>query len=150
MLFVRDRETQGRLGRLFQQRRVFKRYAALVRGVPEQVGGEVALPLILDWPNRPLQKVDFVRGRSAHTRYRIVEKDAAGTSARAELFPTTGRSHQLRVHLAAIGHPILGDLLYGDPAALGMAERLMLHADNLRLEHPGDGRQLELSSPVPV
>ena len=149
VLFARDRATQGRLGQLFQQRRVFKRYLALVRGVPEQVEGEVALPLILDWPNRPLQKVDFVRGRRAHTRYRIIERDASGACARVELFPTTGRSHQLRVHLAAIGHPILGDTLYADPATLGMAERLMLHAETLCFEHPVDGRQLELSSPAP-
>ena len=63
--------------------------------------------------------------------------------------PLTGRTHQLRVHLAAIGHPILGDALYADPAALGMARRLMLHAETLRLEHPVDGRRLALSSPAP-
>jgi tRNA pseudouridine32 synthase/23S rRNA pseudouridine746 synthase len=149
VLFARDGATQRDLGRLFQQRRVFKRYAALVRGVPEPPEGEVALPLMLNWPKRPLQKVDYLHGRPSHTRYRVVDQDAAGAWSRLELLPTTGRSHQLRVHLAAIGHPILGDALYADPVALAMAGRLMLHAETLRFEHPAGGCELTLTSPVP-
>ena len=149
VLFARDAVTQGRLGGQFQHRRVAKRYVALVRHVPRQPDGEVELPLITDWPNRPRQKVDFVAGRAAHTRYRVVDQDAGGEWARVELLPTTGRSHQLRVHMAAIGHPILGDELYADPDTRDMADRLMLHAEALCFEHPVDGGRLELTSPTP-
>ena len=149
VLFARDAVTQGRLGRLFQQRLVAKRYVALVRHVPRQLQGEIVLPLITDWPNRPRQKVDFAAGRVAHTRYRVVDEGPGREWSRVELLPTTGRSHQLRVHMAAIGHPILGDELYADAATLGMADRLMLHAEALSLQHPIDGRRLELLSPSP-
>ncbi len=149
VLFARDAVTQGHLGRLFQQRRVIKRYVALVRRVPRQLDAEVVLPLVTDWPNRPRQKVDFLTGRVAHTRYRVVDAGPDQEWSRVELLPTTGRSHQLRVHMAAIGHPILGDGLYADDDTLGMVDRLMLHAEALSLDHPADGRRLDLLSPSP-
>ena len=149
VLFARDSATQGSLGRLFQRRRVDKRYAALVKGRPESDEGDVALPLILDWPNRPRQKVDPDTGKPAHTRYRVVAPCSAGSCSRVELFPTTGRSHQLRVHMAALGHPVLGDDLYADAEAYAMAERLMLHAEALAFDHPAGKGRLELFSPAP-
>ena len=93
------------------------------------------LPLIVDWPNRPLQKVDFEIGKPSLTRYRVLARDPANDTTRVELEPVTGRSHQLRVHMASLGHPILGDALYGGDAT-GRADRLLLHATDLGLFHP--------------
>ena len=149
VLFARDGVTQRRLGRLFERRRVGKRYVALVRHVPGPSEGEIVLPLITDWPRRPRQRVDFASGRAAHTRYRVIEEGADRSWSRVELLPTTGRSHQLRVHMAAIGHPVLGDALYADTATRDLADRLMLHAAAVTFEHPVHGGRLELLSPPP-
>ena len=149
MLFALDADTQRDLGFLFETRRVKKKYLACVRGLPDPVEGEIDLPLAADWPRRPRQRVDFATGRAALTRYRVVESVNAGQSARVELTPTTGRSHQLRVHLAASGHPILGDELYADEDTRRMSARLMLHAERLCFEHPACLGQLSLYSPTP-
>ena len=126
IVFARGAEMQRKLSRLFHDRKVSKRYIALVAGHMERQEGEIALPLLADWPNRPKQKVDHASGKPSLTRYRLLTNDAASGISRLELEPVTGRTHQLRVHLAAIGHPILGDALYdGRPAP-----RLMLHAAN--------------------
>lgn len=114
----------------FAARTVEKRYVAVVAGVVTEESGEVDLPLRTDWPNRPRQ-IAAEDGKPARTLWRVLERDERAT--RLALTPVTGRSHQLRVHLAAIGHPILGDPLYGDPAA---APRLMLHAESLRFRDP--------------
>jgi len=149
MLFALDAETQRELGTLFETRRISKQYVARVRGVPDPSEGEIDLPLIADWPRRPRQRVDFARGKAAHTRYRVIESANDGTSSRVELIPTTGRSHQLRVHLAELGHPVLGDGLYADSHTVGMATRLMLHAERLCFEHPRLSGRLSLHSPAP-
>jgi tRNA pseudouridine32 synthase/23S rRNA pseudouridine746 synthase len=143
MVFARGREMQGALSRLFREREVYKRYVAVVAGLPED-SGEIDLPLAVDWPSRPRQKVD-VSGKPALTRYRVLEYDAGADIARVELEPVTGRTHQLRVHMAALGHPILGDRLYGPESAA----RLMLHASALGFAHPVTGRPLGLSSAAP-
>jgi tRNA pseudouridine32 synthase/23S rRNA pseudouridine746 synthase len=110
--------------------------------------GEIDLPLICDWPNRPRQKVDHESGKPSLTRYRILAHDAVTDTTRMELEPVTGRTHQLRVHLAAIGHPILGDALYGKKDN-GSAERLLLHAFSLCFIHPLGGESLFLASDPP-
>lgn len=128
------------LSRLFQDRKVEKTYLARVWGEPESVAGEVDLPLICDWPNRPKQKVCFESGKPSQTRWRKLSSD--GHSSLLELTPVTGRSHQLRVHMQALGHPILGDPFYAHPQALAAAPRLLLHAQELGFEHPVLGREL--------
>jgi tRNA pseudouridine32 synthase / 23S rRNA pseudouridine746 synthase len=140
---------ERRLSIAFQQRDVEKRYLAVVSGLPTPESGEISLPLIADWPNRPRQKVDLELGKPSLTGYTVLEYDPVNDSSRMELRPHTGRTHQLRVHLQAIGHPILGDGLYGDDVARTAAARLLLHAAALRLPHPITGEHLTLESPPP-
>ncbi|MFT3665236.1 RluA family pseudouridine synthase [Piscinibacter sp.] len=147
VLFARGIEAQRRLSRAFAQREVEKTYAAIVAGTVAADSGEIDLPLAADWPNRPRQIVDAERGKPSLTRWRVLERAAERTHL--ELSPLTGRSHQLRVHLAAVGHPILGDALYAPPAIAQAAGRLLLHASALRLAHPADGRSLHVVSPAP-
>lgn len=145
---------QRALGRAFEQRRVGKRYAAIVAGrmepPPAADGwGCIDLPLAADWPNRPRQAVDAVHGRPSQTRWRLLRYDAGRDASRIELEPVTGRSHQLRVHLLALGHPILGDRLYAPPPVRERAPRLLLHASVLELAHPATGEPLRWCSPAP-
>ena len=137
------------LSRAFAERAVEKRYEAVVAGRLGPVGAEgvIELPLAADWPNRPLQKVDREHGRPSTTRWRVLA--AGADSTRLELEPVTGRSHQLRVHLLAIGHPILGDALYAPPPLRERAPRLLLHAKSLRLAHPATGDALAFDSTPP-
>ncbi|MFZ2162194.1 MAG: RluA family pseudouridine synthase [Sideroxyarcus sp.] len=144
MLFARGAEMQKRLSLMFQDREVKKRYVAVVAGKLDPETGEVNLPIAADWPNRPLQKIDAESGKHSLTRYRLLGFDNDNT--RVELEPVTGRTHQLRVHMSAIGHPILGDALYGDEAS---APRLMLHASLLKLLHPVTGVPLCFVSAAP-
>ncbi len=144
MVFARGAEMQRRLSQMFREREVEKRYVAIVAGKLIPATGEVNLPIVADWPNRPLRKIDMDSGKPSLTRYTCVAYDAATNSSRVELEPVTGRTHQLRVHMAAIGHPILGDALYGDAAS---APRLMLHASALRFAHPLNGTLLNFVSP---
>ena len=149
MLFALNPAAQSVLGRMFQRREVRKEYIAVVAGRPEPSQGEVDLPLIADWPNRPRQRIDHDIGKPALTRYEVLEHDAGVATSRVRLLPVTGRSHQLRLHMAALGHPILGDELYADPATHARSPRLLLHAHRLRFAHPLEGRELVLESPVP-
>ena len=121
---------------LFQERQVRKRYVAIVDGRVEQPLGDINLPLITDWPNRPRQIVDHDKGKPSRTFYRVLQRDIEAQTTRLELEPETGRSHQLRVHLQSIGHAILGDPLYAGASAREKAERLMLHAVSLSFTHP--------------
>ncbi|WP_068115741.1 RluA family pseudouridine synthase [Tropicimonas marinistellae] len=146
MVFARRKSAQRHLGLQFERRHTEKRYIALVAGQPDADAGTVALPLIADWPNRPRQMVDVDRGKPAVTHWRVLERYAG--SARLELRPETGRSHQLRVHLAEIGHPILGDPLYSTGAA-AQSPRLMLHAEMLSLRHPDGGARVGFSATCP-
>ena len=145
ILFARGAEMQSRLSRMFRDRLIEKRYVALVAGKLAPETGEIALPLIADWPNRPRQKVDHDIGKPSLTRYRLLDYDAGSDASHVELEPVTGRSHQLRVHLLAIGHAIVGDELYGGRPA----ERLMLHACLLSFAHPLAGQPLILTSDPP-
>lgn len=144
MLFARGAEMQRRLSLMFQEREVSKRYIAVVAGRLEQEAGEISLPLVCDWPNRPRQMIDHALGKSSLTRYRLLRVEDG--NSRVELEPVTGRTHQLRVHLAAVGHPILGDALYGEAAS---APRLLLHASSLRFSHPVSSAPLNFDSPPP-
>ncbi|MBA3998615.1 MAG: RNA pseudouridine synthase [Candidatus Accumulibacter sp.] len=149
MVLARGKEMHRRLSILFQDRQVDKRYVAVVDGRLAPERGEIDLPLITDWPNRPLQKVDFAIGKPSLTRYRVLAHDAADDTTRVELTPETGRSHQLRVHLMSLGHAILGDSLYAGPAARAKAARLLLHADALAFAHPESGRPLSFERAAP-
>ena len=132
----------------FERREIHKRYIAVVDGLIEGDEGEVTLPLICDWPNRPKQKVCFEQGKSAHTRFRVLARDPLGNSTRVELEPVSGRTHQLRVHMLSLGHPILGDRLYAHQVALNKAPRLLLHAQELWLNHPITGDKLHIHCPA--
>lgn len=135
------------LSRQFQDREVEKHYLAVVYGEIEGQTGSVALPLRCDWPNRPRQIVNTQQGKSALTHWQLLASE--GGCSRLWLHPITGRSHQLRVHMQAIGHPILGDGLYAHRTALAMAPRLLLHASSLTISHPSSGDRLCFESPTP-
>ncbi len=147
MAFGRGAAAQRALSMAFERRTVEKRYVAIVAGNVEAEQGEIDLPLIVDWPNRPLQHVDHAAGKPSLTRWRVLERTAQRT--RLELEPVTGRSHQIRVHLLAIGHPIVGDALYAPPAARDAAPRLLLHACRLTLPHPVSGERVTFVCPAP-
>ena len=149
LVVARGKEMHRRLSILFQDRRVDKRYVAVVAGKLAPECGEVCLPLIVDWPNRPRHMVVFATGKPSLTRYRVHSYDAQRQCSRVELTPETGRTHQLRVHMQALGHPILGDSLYADPASLSMADRLLLHAEHLAFAHPETDEQLNFDCPAP-
>ncbi|TXD66999.1 RluA family pseudouridine synthase, partial [Mitsuaria sp. TWR114] len=133
IVFARGEAMQRALSEAFAARLVDKRYEAVVHGLVARDAFEIDLPLIVDWPNRPRQMVDAERGKPSLTRVRVLQRDLAAGTTRVELEPVTGRSHQLRVHLLAAGHPILGDALYAPPEILARAPRLLLHARDLRL-----------------
>jgi len=145
LVLARGKENHRRLSIAFQDRQVDKRYVALVDGELVPASGEVDLPLIVDWPNRPLHKVDFATGKPSLTCYRVVDYDPTERRSRVELIPETGRTHQLRVHMQALGHPILGDSLYADAEAKDKASRLLLHAEYLAFTHPESGERLEFN-----
>ncbi|MEL7039990.1 MAG: RluA family pseudouridine synthase [Pseudomonadota bacterium] len=143
MIFARSKAAQRHLSRQFEQRRVDKVYEALVEGCPQPKSGTIDAPIARYSKQRPLRHLD-PNGQSAITRWQRIAND--GNSARLALFPQTGRSHQLRLHLASLGHPILGDVFYGDPSS---HERLCLHAKSLRFEHPETRQKIRFQSDMP-
>lgn len=146
----RGARAQRELSIQFQERRVRKRYQALVDGHwTAAATGEIDLPIGVDEAKHPKQKVDHVAGRPCLTRYRVLDGGSAPAVSRIELEPMTGRSHQLRVHMEAMGHPILGDDFYGTAASCAKAERLMLHACRIEFEHPETGARLCIECPPP-
>ena len=144
LLFARGQAAQRALSRAFEQRRVRKRYVAVVHGEMRTPAGEIGLPIGAHWPDRPRRHVDHGKGQAALTRYRVLAVEDG--RSRVELEPVTGRTHQLRVHLAAIGHPILGDALYAPVAVQAAAPRLLLHASELAFAHPATQEMFELRS----
>lgn len=134
MLFAKDKASESALKKQFQFRLTHKVYYARVWGHPEHDSGEVDLPLICDWPNRPRQKVCFEDGKPSQTLYQVVRHEEQTSIIR--LLPITGRSHQLRVHMQALGHPIVGDEFYSEGEALAFSDRLELHAAELSYYHP--------------
>lgn len=147
MLLARNAVAHRHLSRQFQERQTNKRYHALCAGKITQQQGEVKLPMRCDWERRPLQMIDFKQGKGAQTQWRVVQQMA--DRFRVELTPITGRSHQLRLHMKSLGHPILGDNLYADPHSLQMTERLCLHACFLEFTHPVSGQVVSFHSPAP-
>ena len=145
MVIPLDKATHAHISRQFQQRLVEKTYHALVYGRVELDQGEIDLPIACDWANRPRQKICHDKGKAALTRYRVL--DRLEDRSRLELSPVTGRSHQLRIHMRELGHPILGCDMYAHPEALAMAPRLMLHATTLAFEHPTTGEWLRGECP---
>lgn len=142
LVLARGAEIHRLLSMAFAAREVNKRYVARVFGKPLETDGEINLPIIVDWPNRPKQHVNYETGKPSLTRYSLLSHDDANNTSLLELEPITGRTHQLRVHLSEIGHPILGDTLYGGAEA-NAAERLLLHARLLSFGHPASNAPLQ-------
>lgn len=147
MVMAMNKAAHRHLSRQFELRQTQKSYQAVIYGQPVNDAGEIDLPLICDWPNRPKQMVDKLNGKKALTRWQVVSRSEL--SCRIDLFPVTGRSHQLRVHMLSIGHPIIGDRLYAHPHALSLGKRLHLHAKSLGFSHPTSGKNLIFHSEVP-
>jgi tRNA pseudouridine32 synthase/23S rRNA pseudouridine746 synthase len=152
MILARGLQVQRTLNEAFASRQVHKRYIAVVDGqvaTSLETWRTIDLPIIVDWPNRPLRIIDTQNGKPSLTRWRVMNHNPAEQTTRVELEPITGRSHQLRVHLLAIGHPILGDALYGSPRVQALSPRLQLHACALELKHPVTAETLRFFSPPP-
>lgn len=158
LVMARGLPVQRALSLAFEQRRVHKRYQAVVAGALAEPEGSIDLPLMIDWLNRPRSIVHQQHGKPSLTRWRRLaaapwQPDAPADrpviTTRLELEPVTGRTHQLRVHLQAIGHPIVGDPLYATSEQQGWSGRLLLHACELSLPHPASGQTLSFHSPCP-
>ena len=147
LLFALSKAADRELKRQFREREPKKYYQALVWGHVEQDHGVVELPLICDWENRPRQKICFERGKRAITFYDVLQR-YPNNATRVKLTPITGRSHQLRLHMLALGHPILGDKFYAHPQAKALSPRLCLHAESLQIQHPITGEMMEFTAPV--
>ncbi len=148
VIMAMNAQAHRNLGLQFERRKTQKTYIAIVWGHIEDDTGTVELPLICDWPNRPLQMVDFESGKAAQTNWEVLER-MGNNMTRVALYPITGRTHQLRVHMAEIGHPIVGDEFYAHDQAYAASEWLLLHAHKLMVHHPEDGRQILFESECP-
>ena len=147
VLMARHIDAQRRLSHAFAERQVHKRYQAVVWGLlaaQEGKWNEINLPIAADWERRPLRVIDPAHGKPSLTRWRLLGHHPANGTSRIELEPVTGRTHQLRVHMAAVGHPILGDALYAPAEVQALAPRLLLHASHLAFAHPSTGEPLAL------
>ncbi len=147
MILARNPAAHRHLSWQFERRQIEKVYQARVWGRTDEPSGEINAPLICDWPNRPRQMVDHEQGRAAQTEWQIIEYEDNAT--RVRLAPKTGRSHQLRVHMLSIGHPILGDPLYGHLEAREASERLQLHAQQITFKHPHHEDMITFSDKCP-
>ncbi|WP_296509063.1 RluA family pseudouridine synthase [Rhodoferax sp.] len=151
VVMARGIVAQRALNLAFEKRQVDKCYEAVVAGLlpVDESWQEINLPLLVDWPNRPKRTVNHAEGQHALTRWRCMAVDTLRNCSRVELEPVTGRTHQLRVHMQALGHPMLGDTLYATPEALAQSDRLQLHARTLSIPHPTSGERREFHAPVP-
>ena len=147
MLLAKTKAAEKALHLQFRERQTDKEYIAIGAGTACLARGQVQLPLLTDWPNRPRQTVDFTRGKHSVTRFELIAQQ--GDQARMRLFPVTGRSHQLRLHMKYLGLPILGDRLYAPEAVATASDRMLLHAERLRLHHPVSGHSLDIVAPCP-
>ena len=147
LVLALNKRAHGRIGSQFEHRKTTKSYVARVAGIVQADTGLVDLPLATDWENKPRQRVDHENGRPAQTEWVVLDREADAT--RLRLHPLTGRTHQLRVHMKAIGHVILGDAFYAEPAEFAAADRLQLHAAELGLTHPTTGEVITFKAPVP-
>jgi tRNA pseudouridine32 synthase/23S rRNA pseudouridine746 synthase len=152
MLMARGAETQRLLSAAFASRTISKSYIAVVDGLvqaPAEAWGVIDLPIAVDWPNRPRSVVNHQNGKPSVTHWRVISHDKQQKTTRIELEPVTGRSHQLRVHLQALGHSIVGDLLYGNAPKGSQATRMLLHAQALELRHPTSDKPIRFCSAAP-
>lgn len=152
VLMARTPQMQRALSQAFAEQKIDKRYEAVVDGLLAGNGSgwnEIDAPIAADWPRRPLRVVDPVHGKPSLTRWRVKAALAGQHATHLLLAPQTGRTHQLRVHMAHVGHPILGDALYGSEEVQARAPRLLLHAAQLALVHPLSGEPLRFDSPAP-
>ena len=147
IIFALNKSSQRSLNLQFEQRVVKKIYEARVFGYINKNNGSIDLPLKVDWPNRPLQKVDIKEGKDALTHWHVLKRERNAT--RVRLMPETGRTHQLRVHMMSVGHTILGDRFYGNAIEINLAKDLQLHAKQLVVNHPKSGKSLAFVSNVP-
>ena len=147
IIFALSKSTQRSLNLQFEKRIVKKLYEARVFGNITEDNGFIDLPLIVDWPNRPLQKIDAKEGKSALTNWQVLDRE--GDVTRVALMPETGRTHQLRVHMMSLGHTILGDRFYGNVAEINLANELQLHAKDLMIFHPKNGKKITFKAPLP-
>ena len=147
IIFALSKSTQRSLNLQFEKRIVKKLYEARVFGNIKEDNGFIDLPLIVDWPNRPLQKIDAKEGKSALTHWQVLDRE--GDVTRVALMPETGRTHQLRVHMMSLGHTILGDRFYGNVAEINLANELQLHAKDLMIFHPKNGKKITFKAPLP-
>ena len=147
IIFALSKSTQRSLNLQFEKRIVKKLYEARVFGNITEDNGFIDLPLIVDWPNRPLQKIDAKEGKSALTHWQVLDRE--GDVTRVALMPETGRTHQLRVHMMSLGHTILGDRFYGNVAEINLANELQLHAKDLMIIHPKYGKKITFKAPLP-
>lgn len=148
LMFAKHRDAEVAVSKMFQARTVKKYYVALLQGQIE-AEGRVEVPLITDWENRPRQMVHFELGKQAKTLFQLMEYDAEIDQSRVRLEPVTGRSHQLRVHMMHIGHPIMGDKLYHPEPTKFPLKRMALHAAYLAFQHPLQHKDLVLQSDIP-
>lgn len=149
MIVALTKACHSHLSKQFERRQALKSYEAIVSGIPSPKHGTIDLPLITDWPNRPLQKVCFEQGKPAITHYRVTEENTDANLSRLLLSPETGRSHQLRLHLKAVGHPILGDNFYAPDDITSQSPRLLLHAATLQMQHPETGDVIKGEAETP-
>lgn len=147
IIMALNKPTHVAISQQFEKRKTKKKYIARVFGHVKDAQGSVDQPLICDWPNRPKQMIDHERGKPSLTHYKVLSY--GDNSTLVELTPITGRSHQLRVHMLSIGHPILGDRLYAHAEALAMANRLNLHAQMLSIHHPITNEKLTFTTQCP-
>ncbi|MCH1445841.1 MAG: RluA family pseudouridine synthase [Luminiphilus sp.] len=147
MVVPKRRESLSELGRQFQRRQIEKEYTAIVWGEMEDDRGAIELPIATDWPNRPKQMICEERGKHALTRFEVLNR--GDNRSLVKLMPVTGRSHQLRIHMQSLGHPIIGCDMYAHPEALEASDRLLLHATRLKLCAPSTGNWLSAFSPIP-
>ena len=147
MVVPKRRESLSELGRQFQRRQIEKEYTAIVWGEMEDDWGAIELPIATDWPNRPKQMICEERGKHALTRFEVLNR--GDNRSLVKLMPVTGRSHQLRIHMQSLGHPIIGCDMYAHPEALEASDRLLLHATRLKLCAPSTGNWLSALSPIP-
>lgn len=149
IIFARNKDSLRHLQQQFQHRQTEKAYQAIIAGRLTPTEGAINLPMRCDWPNRPKQMVCYEFGKKSLTRWRVIEYNHNNNTTRVELTPITGRSHQLRIHCDALGHPILGDNLYGTTASQNASKHLCLHAQSLTITHPRRLERLTFTSPVP-
>ncbi len=150
-MMAKTKEAQAHINKQFEVRQTEKRYIARVWGHVEESSGHIDLPMRCDWENRPRQMVCYEHGRGAQTDWEVLERESVDGQGftRMLLKPITGRSHQLRVHMEEIGHPILGEVFYAHDEAEHAAERLQLHAESLSVFHPSSGEKMTFTDPCP-